>query len=131
MPALKQEGSELAIQATADGRVDVIWGLDGNPIFDDTQEFRVTGLLVERRGEWAFDESGQRGSRLHTLQNDQERTRGQLQAYVTEALQPALAGKYIRGLQVVAQRLPRRLYQAVASWVAGGKRVEKRYEFEV
>lgn len=132
MPALQQGGQDLALQSLPDGRVDLIWGPDGNPLFDDTQEFRVTGLLFSRLGEWWADPTGLRGSRLHQVKRDQRSlTVSQLEAYAQEALRPAqVPTAFITSVSVRATRLGAGRYLLVVSWVAAKREITRRYELQ-
>lgn len=133
MGALSQEGSDLALQSLPDGRVDVVWGTDGNPVFDDTQEWRVTGLLLSRLGEWWADPTGKRGSRLHQVKQDKRGlTKSQLESYAKEALRVAEEGKFIKLLLIQASRLGNSRYRLLVRWTTGAGKppIERRYEFQ-
>lgn len=78
------------------GRLDFQWGTDGNPVYSDTESHRVATLLLERRGGWIQDATGQRGSVLAAIRTDRTRTASEIEAAARDALEKAVREGWIK-----------------------------------
>lgn len=117
MPSLQPAGRDLALQSLPSGQLDVIWGSDGNPVFDNTEIYAVNSLLDSRLGEWFADASGRRGSRIHEIRDDQGNiTISRLESAVLAALSPLSGAGRIQQLSVKASNLGGGRYLVRVSW---------------
>lgn len=116
------EGRDIALQAINEGKVDVVWDATGDLVFDDTQEHRVTTLLVSRLGEWWADPTGRRGSRLHEVRRDVKDAAKRLQSYAEEAVEKAKSEGFIKDVKAWATRQLGGAYTLTVEWkTAGGE----------
>lgn len=111
-----EAGADLALQSASQGRVDMVWDEDGEVVFDDSEEFRVTTLLVSHLGEYWADETGRRGSRLHEVKRDTKVTGDQLKAFAEAALQKAADEGYIKDVRVSVARALGGRYRLTVFW---------------
>lgn len=119
MPALSPSGQDLRLRSLPSGLTDLVWGKDGNPVFDNSETYRVTTLLVSLLGQWWADATGRRGSRLHQVKNDRKSlTVSQVESYCLQALEPAgpSGGGYISDVTARATRLGSGRFQVVVSY---------------
>jgi len=117
MPSLQPAGHDLALQALPNGQLDVVWGKDGNPLFDDTEVYAVNSLLDSRVGEWFADASGKRGSRIHEIRDDRGNiTISRLESAVLAALQPLSNAGRIHQLTTKAANLGGGKYLVRVGW---------------
>lgn len=79
------------------GRIDYAFDDSGNPIFDDTKAFAVASLVTQKRGQWIQDETGNRGSLIHTVRNDTRAAPSRLESYALDGLQPLVDAGEITG----------------------------------
>jgi len=110
-----KDGQDLALQSIDGGQVDCVWA-DDDLHFDDTQEHRVTTLLLSRLGEWWADPTGRRGSRLHEVRRDTKDAAKRLQVYAEEALDKAKNEGFIRDVKVWATRQLGGAYTLTVQW---------------
>ena len=101
MPFVRPGGDLKLKRSLATGRFDFEWDITGNPTFVDTGEHAVMSLLLEHRGRWWADTTGNRGSRLYTLKNLKKRTPSDVKAYAEEALAPLIESGYLSEPPVV------------------------------
>lgn len=78
----------------------------------------MLSLLLERQGEYWVDQTGKRGSLLHTLRDDLSTTRSRIVAYVNDALAPAIVDGRISKVIVSAKRLGSGRYAFDVHWRA-------------
>ena len=64
----------------------------GDVVFDDTLEHEVASRLAEKRAQWAADDDGTHGSRLHQITHINSSTLDDANAFAREALAP-MAGR--------------------------------------
>jgi phage gp46-like protein len=103
MPLADDPGDAALVANSETGLFDLDW--DGpNPVFDDTEAHTVLSLVLEFQAQWWADQTGKRGSRLHTLRNDTHTTQSELVARVNEALAPAVADGRLQQVSVTAER---------------------------
>ena len=112
---MTRDGQDLALQSISGGKVDVVWQ-DDDLHFDDTQEHRVTTLLVSRLGEWWADPTGRRGSRIHEVRRDTKDATRRLQSYAEDALEKAKEEGFIRDVKVWATRQLGGAYILTVQW---------------
>ncbi|HJU24543.1 MAG TPA: phage GP46 family protein [Casimicrobiaceae bacterium] len=105
MPMPLDGGGDVSlVRNPATGRFDVALDISGNPQFTDTQEHTVLSLLMEKRGGYWADQTGNRGSRLYQIRQDTGRTPKQIEAEVLAALAPAIDDGRIQNVSVNAVR---------------------------
>lgn len=132
MPALAPNGRDLSLQSLPNGQIDMAWDDDGNPVFDDSEVYRVTTLLTSRLGEWFADPSGKRGSRLHAVKRDRRSlTTSELESYALQALVPAIEERRIVDVTAKATRLGAGKFYLKVSWRSrNGRRTERAFVLE-
>jgi phage gp46-like protein len=119
MPLKPDGGGDVAlVRDPTTGLFDLMFDDTNNFAFDDTETHTVLSLLLERQGEYWADQTGKRGSLLHTLRNDLSTTRSQVIAYVNDALAPAVADGRISNVNVMADRLGSGRYAFTVYWRA-------------
>lgn len=108
-------GSDIEMATNPNtGRLDFSWDSSGNPVYSDTQSHRVASLLVERRGQWVQDKTGQRGSVLHLIRSDRARTASEIESAAGDALEKAVREGYIQpNPKVMATRTRAGVFRAV------------------
>lgn len=117
MPALSSIGQDLRLRSLPSGQTDMVWGPDGNPVFDNSETYRVTSLLVSLVGRWWADASGKRGSRLSEVKNDRKSlTISEVESYCMQAVQPALEDGYISNATASCTRLGSGKFRVVVSY---------------
>jgi phage gp46-like protein len=91
MPLNPDDGSDFAlVRNPATGRFDLDWEDSPNPRSTDDESPTVLSLLLEKKGGYWADETGKRGSLLHTVKQDVAATASTLVAYSKDALAPAV-----------------------------------------
>ena len=103
------------------GRIDFDWDDTGNPIFDDTKAFAVASLITQRRGQWMQDDTGNRGSLVHTVRNDTRAAPSRLENYALDGLQPLVDAGEITGPNGAEQPV------AVVTGRPGQRRIDVSY----
>ena len=63
----------------------------GNPVFGSSRVHKVMSRLVEHKGAWWADTTGQQGSELHTVKNLRRTTPSDLEAFARDALAPLVS----------------------------------------
>lgn len=125
MPALSPIGQDLRLQSLPSGQTDLVWGADGNPVFDSSETYRVTSLLVSLVGRWWADATGRRGSRLSEVKTDRKSlTVSEVESYCMQAVQPALEGGYITKASASCTRLGAGKFRVVVSYRSRTGRAE-------
>ncbi len=100
-----QPGRDLAlVRNDTTGAFDFSWDSYGNPVFDDTETHGCMSLLLEERGAYWADDSGKRGSLLHTRKLDFASTKTDLENDCQEALDYAVGFGRITNVTAVAKR---------------------------
>ena len=84
-------------------RIDYAFDSTGNPIFDDTKAFAVASLVVQCRGQWMQDDTGNRGSLVYTVRNDTRTAPSRLENYALDGLQTLVDAGEITGPNGAAQ----------------------------
>jgi phage gp46-like protein len=95
-------GRNLALTDAGNGRVTVVWGADGNPVFDDALGEVVFSLLLETAG-WFGDHGGKRRTLLPTVKVRDSSTPGKLEEYARDALQVAIDDGRLRSVSPTVQ----------------------------
>ncbi len=117
---LSAAGRGLAPVDASNGKVTVQWDVTGNPVFDDSQTETVLSLLLELPG-WYADTLKKRQSKLSTVKTKDSSTKGRLEEYARDALQPAIDDGRLQSVSPVATPSGSG-YQLAVSWVtAAGK----------
>lgn len=125
MTALTPRGQDLRLRSLPSGQTDLIWGADGNPVFDNSESYRVTSLLVSLIGQWWADSTGKRGSRLSEVKNDRKSlTISQVESYCLQALQPAADDGFISNVSAACTRLGSGKFRVVVSYRSRTGRAE-------
>src|SRR5437773_2447925 len=109
--------------------------VNGNPVFNESRVHKVMSRLVEHKGKWWADSTGQQGSELYKVKNLRATTPSQLEAFARDALQPLLVAREIlpprgaRDLRVEAtvDRSTGRAWIYVAWSTPGGTDEHTRY----
>ena len=86
--ALSTSGSSLSLANTGTGKVTMQW-VNGNPVFDDSQQEAVMSLLIEPAG-WYGDTGKKRRTQIPTIKTKDASTVGNLISYAKDALQPLI-----------------------------------------
>lgn len=86
--ALPSTGSGLALANTGTGKVTMQW-VNGNPLFDDSQQEAVFSLLMEPAG-WFGDSSKKRRTQIPTIKTKDASTPDKLIEYAKDALRPLI-----------------------------------------
>jgi len=86
------------------GAYDFEWDPFGNPVFDDTETHGCMSLLLEEQAGYWADESGKRGSKLHTRKLDLASTKTDLENDCEEALDYAVSFGRITNVTAAARR---------------------------
>ncbi len=102
--SLRVDGNRsMAYQNAGNGRLTWVWK-NGNPVFDNGQTERVMSLLVE--APWWADRAGNRRSQLSTVREDNAGTKGRLEQYTLDALEPAITDGTLVDVKPTATREP-------------------------
>lgn len=109
-------GRDIRPFRNPNGLYDFEWDDTGNPVFDNSAAHTVLSLQLERRGEYVFDRTGKRGSRLHTIKLDRGGTRDELEAANLEALQLAIDDGRITNVSTEARRVAPGFYYLDTRW---------------
>ena len=124
MPRTDASGDITVVLNRNTNRYDFDFDATRDVKFDDTERHRVLSLLVEHRGKWWADTTGERGSQIHTLKNVRSTTPSQMEAFAMEALQKAVDEGKIQNVTASARRVsPTRIDLTVSYETAGGKPV--------
>lgn len=94
---------DVALAQAASGRFVLVWDA-GDVVLDSTETHAVASQLLERRGQWIGDASGDHGSRLHTLRMLGARAPSEARSAALEALQPLVDAGRIAGAGAEARR---------------------------
>ena len=99
--ALSSKGANLAFQNTTNGKMTPYWGADGNPVFDDNMEEVVASMLEEVAG-WYGDQRKIHRSKLSTVKTKDGTTKGRLEQYSSDALQPLIDDRRLQSVTPTA-----------------------------
>lgn len=114
-------GTDIEMQSDPrTGRLTFDWDSFGNPKYGDTRAHAVASLLIERRGQWAQDATGTRGSVLHTIRNDRARTASDLETAARDALEPLTRSGAIHDVKATATRLGSGVYKLRVTYTTAG-----------
>ena len=95
------------------GRLTFDWDAGGNPKYGDSRTHAVASLVIEKRGLWAQDKTGTRGSTLHQIRNDRTRTPSEIESAIRDALEPLVRAGEISELRVVPNRVASGVYRPI------------------
>lgn len=97
------------------GKFVFVWA-DGEPLFDSTGTHSVLTTVLEHKGQYYHDPTGQEGTLLYSVKQDRETTGSQLSAYALDGAQQCQAAELVQKVQTSAQRLRRGAWQITVSW---------------
>ncbi len=119
--SLQRTGNDIElVRNDNNGLYDIAWSTTGankgNPIFGNTRSHTMLSLLLSRRGEYYWDNTGTRGSLLHTIKQDVLATRSQLISYSEQAIQPAIDSKVIQSFSADATKIRSGSWSLTFNW---------------
>lgn len=117
-----ETGDDLQLKLNpTSGLWDFWWDDYGNPAFSDNESHTVLSLLLEYRGLWWADVTGQRGSNIYTIKNDKKSTSSDIKGAADEALALAVQTGTIQSFTTtVTREAPGRFTLAVSWTLPGG-----------
>lgn len=113
---------DAALRRTARGKLTLVWGPDGDLVFDDTGAYPVLTTVHTHKGRYFFDTSGEQGTFLHLVKQDKFSTGDQLRAYGQDALDQCKAAGIIESGSTTARRERPGSWLLGLSWMRNGKR---------
>lgn len=113
---------DAALRRTARGKLSLVWGPDGDLVFDDTGAYPVLTTVYTRKGAYFFDDTGDQGTYLHLVKQDKFSTGDQLRAYGQDAIDQCKAAGIVEGGSTSATRIRPGSWELGLSWLRGGRR---------
>ncbi len=108
------------IKNEVNGKFDIAWSTSGvnkgNPIFGNTRSHTVFSLLRSNRGQYYWDTTGNRGSQLYQVTQDNSTSRSKLISYSDQAMQPIVDDNTILSFDADATRVKAGSYSVTANW---------------
>lgn len=89
-------GRDLQLRSHSPNQLEMVWGEDGNPVFDDTETYAVNAAIDAMVGKWFADKTGRYGSDLHNVVFDQgASTASKIETSIIAALQPLVPNRIV------------------------------------